>query len=774
LATDGAEAARGDARAAWPLSSASRVLPRGLIAKGIRAARQGIAMNWVALTWPMLAAASLVLGLVHGLVWLSQRRLHVHLALAIAAFAVAALILLEMVALQTTAPRTLAELIRWMHLPVTVVVVAMVYVVHVSFGYGARWLAWGAVSLRVLALVVNFASAVNLNFREISGVEQTQWWNATVHHPVGTLNPWLLLTQVSNAILLVYLAQTLFRGMRAPETTRNSVLVVCGGWMLLIVVMMTSALLMAMGLPRIPLTATPSFLVVMLAMSWQLGRDLFRSERLTQLLQDSELRRLRVQKDLELAASAPGLGLWSWDVNGDGYVENANNREMLDSVPGSRDLREALFGRVDADEREAVELGFTQALRHGTWEIDYRIVRDDGHSRWISLMGSVESAEDGTPLLVRGVTRDVTRLKNEQEVLRILLEAAPSALLLVDANGRIRYSNQQASRVFGFGERTMVGLHVETLVPIRLAERHLEHRRHFAAHPAPREMGRAMDIVAVREDGTEFPVEIGLSPLTLANQPHVVASITDLTERKEMEMEMELEREGIAHLARVTMLGELSGSLAHELNQPLAAILSNAQAAQRMLRRDPSDIGEVQAILGDIVDNDRRAGQVIARMRGMLKKEHREQYPLLMNDVVQESIRLMRNDLLNRRVAWRIDLAPGIPRVTGDRIQLQQVLLNLIFNACDALPAEDKDRIVTVRTLRSERGVCTEVADSGQGIPEAMLESIFKPFESTKPNGMGMGLAVCRTIVRAHGGHIWAENREAGGAKVCFDLPAAE
>ena len=298
-------------------------------------------MNWVALTWPMLAAASLVLGLVHGLVWLSQRRLHVHLALAIAAFAVAALILLEMVALQTTAPRTLGELIRWMHLPVTVVVVAMVYVVHVSFGYGARWLAWGAVSLRVLALVVNFASAVNLNFREISGVEQTQWWNATVHHPVGTLNPWLLLTQASNAILLVYLAQTLFRGMQAPETTRNSVLVVCGGWMLLIVVMMTSALLMAMGLPRIPLTATPSFLVVMLAMSWQLGRDLFRSERLTQLLQDSELRRLRVQKDLELAASAPGLGLWSWDANGDGYVENANNREMLDSVPGSAGLANA-------------------------------------------------------------------------------------------------------------------------------------------------------------------------------------------------------------------------------------------------------------------------------------------------------------------------------------------------------------------------------------------------------------------------------------------------
>ncbi len=732
-------------------------------------------MNWVTLTWPMLAAASLVLGLVHGLLWVNQRQLRVHLAFAVAAVAVAGLTLLEMAALQAASPHRLGELIRWMHLPVAVVILAMVYVVHVSFGHGSRWLALAAVSLRLVALALNFASPVNLNFDSITAVAQTDWWGVTVHYPVGELNPWLLLSQLSNVLLLAYLVQTIFRGMTAPEENRHAVLVICGGWVLLIVVMMTSALLMAaMGLPRIPLTATPSFVIVGLAMSWQLGRDLFRSERLAHLLHESEIRRLRVQKDLDLAASAPGLGLWSWDVASNAYLQNSNNHEMLDTAQGAGDVREALFGRVEEEHRETVERQFERAIAQPVWEMEYRIVRADNARRWISLMGSVETAADGTPSLVRGVTRDMTRLKSEQDMLSILLEVAPSALLLVDAKGNIRYANLQASHVFGYEDQHMVGMHVDALVPQRFAPDHAEHRRRFVAHPTPRAMGKAMDIVGVRRDGTEFPVEVGLSPLSLGNQPHVVASVTDLTERKEMEMEMAMEREGIAHLARVTMLGELSGSLAHELNQPLAAILSNAQAAQRMLRRDPTEIGEVQAILGDIVDNDRRAGQVIARLRSLLKKEHREQYPLMMNELVQESIRLMRNDLLNRRVAWRMDLAPGIPRVVGDRIQLQQVLLNLIFNACDALPEKNRDRIVTVRTVRSDIGVCTEVTDSGQGIPEAMLESIFKPFESTKPDGMGMGLAVCRTIVRAHHGHIWAENREAGGAKVCFDLPSAE
>jgi len=282
---------------------------------------------------------------------------------------------------------------------------------------------------------------------------------------------------------------------------------------------------------------------------------------------------------------------------------------------------------------------------------------------------------------------------------------------------------------------------------------------------------RAHDLHGLRSNGDSFPVEVRLGQVMLDGEARIMAAVSDLSMRKKLEYEMAMERESVAHLARVTMLGELSGSLAHELNQPLTAILSNAQAAQRILHRDPSDLEQVQEILADIVDTDRRAGQVIGRLRSLLRREVREFVPLDINHVVQDCVRLMRNDLLNRRVSCRLNLMPGLPECPGDPIQLQQVLMNLIRNACDALPDDPANRIIRVRTHRSDSGVCTEVVDTGTGIPEDMLERIFTPFETTKATGMGMGLAVCRTIVRAHGGRIWAENATPGGARVSFDLP---
>ncbi len=300
----------------------------------------------------------------------------------------------------------------------------------------------------------------------------------------------------------------------------------------------------------------------------------------------------------------------------------------------------------------------------------------------------------------------------------------------------------------------MRGLRVDVLMPDAVRDRNSQPDD---ASPA----GTGGDRVGRRGDGQSFPMELGLRRVHIDERSHLVAAVTDLTARRRMEDELAVEREGLAHLSRVTMLGELSGPLAHELNQPLAAILSNAQAAQRILRRDPSDVHEVQEILADIVENDRRAGHVISRLRSLLRKEAREHVRLNLNDVVQECMRLMRNDLLNRRVECRVVLAPGLPRCRGDRIQLQQVLLNLIINACDALPAVG-ERTVVVRTTASELGVRTQVEDTGHGIAPDMMERIFVPFETTKATGMGMGLAVCRTIIHAHGGRIWAENTAIG------------
>lgn len=248
----------------------------------------------------------------------------------------------------------------------------------------------------------------------------------------------------------------------------------------------------------------------------------------------------------------------------------------------------------------------------------------------------------------------------------------------------------------------------------------------------------------------------------------------DVTQRKVTELQAQQQRQELAHLSRVTMLGELSGSMAHELNQPLTAILSNAQAAQRFLAQDKVDLNEVTEILADIVDQDHRAGEVIRRLRLLLKEGEVHQQPLNVNEVLQEGLRLIRNDLVNRGVVLTPRFAPSLPPAIGDRVQLQQVLVNLVMNACDAMTdnAPADRRVVVSTELSNGEGVLCSVSDLGPGIPSESLEQVFSFFFTTKSHGLGVGLAVCRSIIVAHGGRLWASNNPEGGATFHFTLPA--
>jgi len=214
------------------------------------------------------------------------------------------------------------------------------------------------------------------------------------------------------------------------------------------------------------------------------------------------------------------------------------------------------------------------------------------------------------------------------------------------------------------------------------------------------------------------------------------------------------------------------GELAHELNQPLTAILSNAQAALRFMKQESPDLEEVRESLVHIVENDKRAGEVIRRLRAMLRKERVPYNRLDINDVVQDGMRLVASDMLNRNVAVALALAPDLPAIDGDRVQLQQVLLNLAINACAAMNHLASGRALTIRTgLAGQSGVQVSVADIGRGIPPADLERIFQPFVTTKSGGMGMGLAICRSVAESHRGKLWATNNEERGATVQFVLP---
>lgn len=253
----------------------------------------------------------------------------------------------------------------------------------------------------------------------------------------------------------------------------------------------------------------------------------------------------------------------------------------------------------------------------------------------------------------------------------------------------------------------------------------------------------------------------------------VVISHTDITERKNAELEAQLRREELTHVTRIVTIGELAASLAHEINQPITAILCNAEAAQRFLSRTTPDLEEVRTILADIIQDDKRAGEVIRRMRTLVKKETPQREPLNLNDAVRETIALVRNASFLGGVSIVDELDPELPVVPADRVQLQQVVMNLLLNATAAMkktpPALRK--LVITTGMRDGRGVMVSVRDSGAGIAANDAERLFEPFYTTKRDGLGMGLPISRTIIKAHGGTIWAENHEEGGAVFHFTLP---
>ena len=367
-----------------------------------------------------------------------------------------------------------------------------------------------------------------------------------------------------------------------------------------------------------------------------------------------------------------------------------------------------------------------------------------------------------------------SELQIGEERFRRVVEAAPSAMIMVNQEGQITLANQQAEKTFGYPREELLGCPIEMLVPERLRSGHQGFRHDYLCDPQARPMGVGRELFGRRKDGSEVPVEIGLSPIHTSKGLLVLASIVDITERKLAELEAARQRHDLAHLARVTALGELSSSLAHELTHPLTAILSNAQAAQRFLADDNVDLDEVREILNDIVTQDQRAGDVIHSLRLMLKKgelqEHCDDVDL--NEVILDVVNLMRSDLINRNVTLDTDLAQKLPAITGDRVQLQQVLLNLALNGCEAMADyNSSERRLLIASQWENGAVRVSVADRGSGIPEEKIQQVFDRFFTTKKEGMGLGLSVCRTIIDAHRGKIWATNDAGCGATFHFSLP---
>jgi two-component system, LuxR family, sensor kinase FixL len=335
------------------------------------------------------------------------------------------------------------------------------------------------------------------------------------------------------------------------------------------------------------------------------------------------------------------------------------------------------------------------------------------------------------------------------------------------------WATERARHLFGFSTD-------EKIEPHRWLER---------VHPEDQPLARAALELAVaggQEYDAEYRVCIGDDPPTWVcargrgepdsrGRPVLVHGVVrDISERKRALDESEELRRDLAHAGRVTMLGQLASALAHELSQPLAAILRNAESGEMILRTPSPDLEDLRAIMEDICRDDRRAGDIIDRLRGLLKRRRMEFQAIAVDGLVQEVGALVRSDAIAKQVSLEYAVASGLPRVSGDRVHLSQVLINLIVNGMDAIGHSARTRRVVGVAAKANAESLIEVAvtDSGSGIPKDVLNRLFEPFFTTKSGGMGMGLAVSRLIVEAHGGRLWAENNPTGGATFRFTVPA--
>jgi PAS domain S-box-containing protein len=406
--------------------------------------------------------------------------------------------------------------------------------------------------------------------------------------------------------------------------------------------------------------------------------------------------------------------------------------------------------------------------------IEYRLRRSDGEYRWVLDCGTPLFASDGTFLGYIGSCIDITERKRAEDRFRLVVEASPNGIVLVNAQGHIVLVNARAEKLFGYGREELIGQGIELLVPERFRGEHAAHRAGFQAAPATRAMGAGLELFARRKGGTEFPVEIGISPIQSPEGTLVLSVIVDISARRQAEAKARRHHEELAHLGRVAILGEMSASLAHELNQPLTGIVNNASAGRRFIAKGRADPAKLDGLLECVVADGRRAAEIIRGIRGMVRKGEEVRRWVNLNQIVADVVRLVHSDALGRHCAVVTEPAPELPMVNADPVQLQQVLLNIIVNAFDAMretpPAQ---RRVIIRTERKAGGnVGVSVRDFGCGLPLEAPQRIFEQFFSTKPDGLGMGLAIARSIVAAHGGELTAENAASGGICVHFSLPA--
>jgi PAS domain S-box-containing protein len=372
-------------------------------------------------------------------------------------------------------------------------------------------------------------------------------------------------------------------------------------------------------------------------------------------------------------------------------------------------------------------------------------------------------------------------LRSSEEKHRVIVEAAHDVVVSMDEEGAILLANPAARRIFGYEPGEIVGKPMTMLMPEMMRKLHENGFRRYLTTGKRHLDWQGVEVTAQRRDGQEFPVEVSFGEQTSDGHKVFTGFIRDISERKQAEerlraseRNLQMTQAELARVSRLTTMGELAASIAHEVNQPLTAVINNGSACLRLLANNNLEPKVLRGALEGIIADGTRASTVLARIRAFIKKEPAEKSELDINEVIQEVLVLAAHELYENQVLPDQQLETDLPSVLADRVHLQQVLLNLIMNGIEAMaPVTDRPRLLGVQSRLDKSGdVLIAVSDCGTGFGSE-LDRVFSPFFTTKANGMGMGLSISRSLVESHGGRLWAAPNSPHGAVFSFTLPAA-
>jgi len=403
-------------------------------------------------------------------------------------------------------------------------------------------------------------------------------------------------------------------------------------------------------------------------------------------------------------------------------------------------------------------------------------LRKDG-STFPMYLSVGEGKHEDKPIFV-GIIHDLTRSRTNQAqrdlgaaTLRSILDTGPDAIVVIDEQGLVESLNPAAVRMFGYGMNEVLGHNVKMLMPQPYRDEHDGYLARYRETGEKHIIGIGRVVSGQRKDGSTFPLELAVGEVNIGGRRLFTGFARDITERQNAERRTHELQAELLHVSRLSAMGQMASALAHELNQPLSAIVNYIKAANRMLEADAPPIARVQELIGKAGDQTLRAGEIIRRLRSFIERKEADRRNEDINAVLEEALAL---GLVGRTdVTVRLDLAvmPELEPVLVDKIQVQQVVINLIRNSVEAMSGQPRKELIVSSGREDGEFARVTISDTGPGFAPEVAERLFQPFVTTKEKGMGIGLTICQSIVDAHGGRIWAEPNVAGGVAFHFLLP---